>query len=378
MSATVLSSAASATLISLQNTADLMGVTQQRLATGKKVMSASDDPVAYFQAKALTDRANDFASYLNNMSDAVQTLSVANNGISSMTAVINQMKSLASSAQASISGAGGSATATKVASGAGANLAAVATVADADTLTIAVGGGATTTITVGTAATYTIQNLVDAINAVAGINATLQSDGVLKVSALQAQDIVLGGNVASKFGINGTHAASATVPVTVASLQAQYNSLRTQMGQIVSDANYNGTNLLAGGNMNVAFSAAGSGMTVSGVQFDPTASSPDITLSAANWTGSGAITSSANELDAVLATLRGQTQAFGTNVATIKARQEFTGAMIGALSAGAGNLTNADMNTESANMLALQTRNQMSISALSMAMQAQNSILKLF
>ena len=40
-------------LLSLQNTADLMSTTQNRLATGKKVNSALDNPISYFTSQSL-------------------------------------------------------------------------------------------------------------------------------------------------------------------------------------------------------------------------------------------------------------------------------------------------------------------------------------
>ena len=60
MSDVTLSAAVRSSLLSLQNTTDLIDRTQNRLSTGLKVASAVDDPVAFFQAKSLNDRAFDF------------------------------------------------------------------------------------------------------------------------------------------------------------------------------------------------------------------------------------------------------------------------------------------------------------------------------
>ena len=59
-------------------------------------------------------------------------------------------------------------------------------------------------------------------------------------------------------------------------------------------------------------------------------------------------------------------------------RQDFTENLINVLEEGADKLTLADMNEESANMLALQTRQQLAINSLSLASQAAQGILRLF
>jgi flagellin-like hook-associated protein FlgL len=87
-----------ANLVSLQNTNSLLETTQKRLATGKKVNSALDDPVAYFTAVAHEQRASDLASRKDEMSEAVQTVKAADTGIESLNTLIAAAKSLATSA----------------------------------------------------------------------------------------------------------------------------------------------------------------------------------------------------------------------------------------------------------------------------------------
>ena len=85
-----------------------------------------------------------------------------------------------------------------------------------------------------------------------------------------------------------------------------------------------------------------------------------------------------DDLAASLNTLRSQASSFGSNLSLVEIRTEFTKQMINTLQVGADNLVLADTNEEGANMLALQTRQQLSITALSLASQAQQSVLKLF
>ncbi len=85
-------------LLSLQNTVSLLNRTQSRLSTGKKVNSAIDNPVAFFAAQALTNRAADIDSLKDAMGQAVQTINAADKGITAIAALIQQAKGLAQSA----------------------------------------------------------------------------------------------------------------------------------------------------------------------------------------------------------------------------------------------------------------------------------------
>ena len=88
-------------LLSLQKTADLMATTQNRLATGKKVNSALDNPVSFFTSQSLNDRANDLSSLLDSISNATQTLQAANNGLTSLTKLVQSAQAIAQQAQTS-------------------------------------------------------------------------------------------------------------------------------------------------------------------------------------------------------------------------------------------------------------------------------------
>src|SRR5262245_57049632 len=93
MSDIVLTAGVRQNLLALQNTARLMGITQNRLATGKAVNTALDNPVNFFTAAGLQSRANDLNSLLDAMSNGVKTLEAASNGTTSITKTIEAMKS---------------------------------------------------------------------------------------------------------------------------------------------------------------------------------------------------------------------------------------------------------------------------------------------
>ena len=87
-------------LVSLQKTNSLMETTQKRLASGKKVNTALDDPVKYFAALGHTNRANDLATRKSEMGEAIQTIKAGNTGIEAITDLIESAKSTAQSALA--------------------------------------------------------------------------------------------------------------------------------------------------------------------------------------------------------------------------------------------------------------------------------------
>src|SRR5262249_56571940 len=91
-----------------------------------------------------------------------------------------------------------------------------------------------------------------------------------------------------------------------------------------------------------------------------------------------AINAAITNVTNALTTLRSQASTFGNNLSIVQIRQDFTKATINTLQTGADNLTLADTNQEGANLLSLQTRQQLSTTALSLAAQASNSVLRLF
>jgi flagellin len=270
MSDIVLSSGVRSNLLQLQQTSDLITQTQTRLATGKRVNSALDNPINYFTAQGLTVRANDLNSLLDSMSTGINTIQAANNGISSITKLVQSAQSLASQAQQT-----------------------------ADT----------------------------------NVRATLAS---------------------------------------------QFDSLLAQIGQLAGDSGINGVNLLNGNDLTITLNETGqSTVTVTGVT-DTAAGDLAIANSTNSWASDTDVSAAATDLTNALVTLRSQSQALSSNLQTVQIRQDFTKAMINTLQTGSDDLTLADSNEEGANLLALQTRQQLSTTALSLAAQADQNVLKLF
>ena len=93
MAGITLSAGVRQNLLSLQNTADMMATTQNRLATGKKVNSALDNPSSFFTSSSLQSRASDMSALLDSMSNGVKTLEAADNGLKSITKTLESMQS---------------------------------------------------------------------------------------------------------------------------------------------------------------------------------------------------------------------------------------------------------------------------------------------
>ncbi|NGX98463.1 MAG: flagellar protein, partial [Candidatus Afipia apatlaquensis] len=98
MSSIVLSSSVRQNLLSLQSTADLLSTTQTRLATGKKVNTALDNPTNFFTAAGLDARASDINNLLDGIGNGVQVIQAANTGISSLQKLVDTAKSIANQA----------------------------------------------------------------------------------------------------------------------------------------------------------------------------------------------------------------------------------------------------------------------------------------
>jgi len=270
MSDIVLTAGVRSNLLQLQQTSDLITQTQTKLATGKRVNTALDNPINYFTAQGLSNRASDLSNLLDSMSTAFNTIQAANNGITSITKLVQSAQALVSQAQ-------------------------------------------------------------------------------------QTSD------TATRTG-----------------LSTQFNSILGQIDQLAGDSGFNGINLLKGDDLTVTLNeSGGSTVTISGVT-DTSAGDLGIANATNNWANAADITAASGDLTAALTTLRSQSQAFGSNLSTVQIRQDFTKAMINTLQTGSDSLTLADSNEEGANLLALQTRQQLSTTALSLASQASQAVLRLF
>ena len=279
-----LTSAMRANLVSLQSTEALLGRTQERLATGKKVNSALDNPTNFFAARAHTQRAGLLEGLKDNISEAIQTVKAADNGVKAINSLLESIRGVLTQARSANS--------------------------------------------------------------------------------------------------------SNTSATELAGLTTQYNELVRQLNNTTADSSYKGLNFLAGTGVSLTVNfneQAGTSLVMAG--FNGSASG--LAISGGTQSGSGSITSAhltgasnlndiETTLNNALATLRSESGKLAANLAILSTRQEFITNMVNTLAEGAGKLVNAETNEEGANMLLLQTRQQLGVTSLSLASQANQSVLRLF
>lgn len=159
------------------------------------------------------------------------------------------------------------------------------------------------------------------------------------------------------------------------SWQDSFNRLLNQYDMLIDDSSYKGVNLLKADSLEIRFNES---RTSSHVINGQDISSAQIGLGTAAWATAGDVLDSLDEIRGAISTLRSYSGALGNSYSIIQTRQNFTDALIDVLTEGADKLTLADMNEESANMLALQTRQQLAVTSLSLASEGSGSILNLF
>ena len=371
----VLSAAVRSNLLALQQTSDLITQTQTRLATGKKVNSALDNPSNFFTASGLTDRANDLSALLDSISNGLQTIQAANNGITSLTNLVQTALATLRQAQQS------AATTAKVA-GSVTGLTGTSSFAVTSGNTITVTDGVTTA-TITSTGNVTVQQILDGVNNTVGlgVKAELTGDGRIQFEATGTTSITVGGTATTaalaQFGLTAGVTAAGTTNTTRTSLSQQFDTIRTQITQLAQDSGFNGVNLLNGDALKVLLNEKStSSVTISGVTFN--SAGLGISASTNQFQSDFDINAAITNVTNALTTLRSQASTFGNNLSIVQIRQDFTKATINTLQTGADNLTLADSNEEGANLLSLQTRQQLSTTALSIAAQTDRNVLSLF
>ena len=272
-----------------------MGQTEERLATGKRVNTAVDNPANFFAAQGHTARASQLTGLKDNISEAIQTVKAADSGIKGVLTTIEAIRGVVTQARSAIN---------------------------------------------------------DTVNS----------------------SVVLGGD--------GTGAGAS-------GLVGQYNRLVEQLNNLVEDSSYKGTNFLTSGSVTLTvnfnenattqivmsgFNSTASGLAISGgtgltlsgnIAYADLDDAPNLDLVEAS-------------LNTAIATLQTRASELAANLSTLTTRQTFISEMVNNLIVGSTKLTEADTNEEGANLLSLQTKQQLGTTALSISSQAEQSILRLF
>lgn len=389
----VLSTGVRANLLALQQTTELITTTQTRLATGRRVNSALDNATNFFMANSFQTSVTNLNTLLDQMNLAQRTLDQANNGITQITNLLKTAKGTLSQALAATAQ-------TAVLTGTAANLTATTTFLSlgfANTDVITINDGTTNTTTFTAASTQTIQALLTFINA--GGNTTnnrdraeLSGDGRILLEGTTGTASItittnsasttalqnLGFNAIATVGaINNTAASTGATSAARTSLAAQFDVLRTQIDQMAADSSFNGVSLLNNQSLTVIMNQSATTKLVIAGNNDTSLGLGILASTGFFQTNYDANTALAN-IDKALATLQSQASTYTANVAVIQDRTDFTKQTINTLQTGVNDLTLADANQEGASLLALQTRQSLSSTALSLATQADQNVLRLF
>ncbi|MFD1696631.1 flagellin [Roseibium aestuarii] len=498
-----LSAAVRQNLLTLQSTADMMSGVQNRLATGLKVNSALDNPNSFFTASGLNARASDLTNLLDDMGQVVQTMKAADEGITSITKLVESAKAKANQAlqtqsqyerskfakqyndllqqiealakdssykgknllggegnnltaifnedntskltvaavdytdttlstglnltdlaeakggAASFQLEGGASSITLTdgsgdALGSGSLITDFASITAGDVLTLrtAASGGGSAVATLTVTANTTVQDVVTALDGVAGVRAEFdETTGALSITSnddvfLYNSDDDNGGTAAP------TDLVSVSTANFTASTQLLTGSASFTAGDILTLEDGNGYELGSYeitaestvadlvdfiddfNGVSASFSTSTGKITIesdtdlsltsdNAEDFAASAfgSTTGVTINAAQDSGfatDNEINAVIDRINTALSNLRAQASEFGTNLSTVEIRQDYTKTLINTLQEGAGKLTLADTNEEGANLLALQTRQQLASTSLSFASQADQTVLSLF
>ena len=330
-------------LLSLQNTSKLMSQTQERLATGKKVNSAIDNPSSYYTAQSLNNRANDLSSLLDSMGQAISTIKAADEGISSITSFVEQAKAVATSALDTTDVAARTKYAAQFDS-----------IMDQINNLAKDSGYKGVNLLKSDSLTVTFNEGRDSQLTIAGVDATYTGLEMEKAGSNWAKEV----DVSTKIVVDAeTKKPASEIPANKDTVLKFGDDYYVYNGPVVATT------------AAVDFTKA---VKLTKVGEDPSAKYYNMVADTSK------ITDAIEAATDAIETLRGYASTFGNNYSIVQTREEFTTNLINVLEEGADKLTLADMNEESANMLALQTRQQLAINSLSLASQAAQSVLRLF
>jgi flagellin len=383
----VLSSGVRANLLSLQETTDLITTTQTRLATGKKVNSALDNATNFFMASSFQTSVTNLNTLLDQMNLAQRTLDLANTGITQITNLLGTAKGTLSQALAAPPG-------TAVLTGTAVSLTTATTFTSLGFLAtdvISVSDGATTVTANGS---NTIATLISSLAASVNGKVRLEVAGdgrLLLEGAAGTASITISTNSGSTTALanlgfnnntnggtlNNTAASTGLTSSARTSLAAQFDVLRTQIDQLAADSSFNGVSLLNNQSVTVIMNQSATTKLVVAGNND-TSAGLGLVAAANTFQDNYDINVAINNINNALATLKNQASTYTANVAVIQDRTEFTKQTVNTLQTGINDLTLADANEEGASLLALQTRQSLSSTALSLATQADQNVLRLF
>jgi flagellin len=384
-------------LLALQNTTNTINTVQNQLATGKKVNTALDNPSSFF----LANNFQNSITTLNNVLDAIsvgqRTLDAANTGISDLTNLLNSAKGTLNQALASSATTGTlSGTTTAVSGTTFTTSTTLSSIGFAATDQITITDG-TTAVAFTASATQTIGTLINTLNSNASskVKAEIGGDGRLVLEGAAATAAITistnstasGGTALGNLGFNSvasngtvnTSVAAGTTNTTRQALASQFDALRSQIDQLAVDSGFNGVSLVNSQSLTVNVNQTGTAKIIlTGSNDTSTGLGVTSTFSSNSFQDNYEVNAAITAVTSALTSLQNQASTYASQVSVIQARQDFTSQQINTLQNGINDLTLADSNKVGAQLLALQTRQTLSSTALSLATQSDQNVLRLF
>jgi len=380
MSDVMLSASMNSNLLALNNTQKMFNDVQGKLATGKEVNSAMDDPSAFYTAQSLTQRANDLNSLMDSMGQAVQTLKAADQGMTALSTFNDQAKSMANQARDNADKVKETKFRTAAADLTGAELNETAGADVVYGLKVTHADGTETDTSVTWVDGESVDELVTKLTGETGLTASLNSDGSIELSATtvgEQIDISLTSGAEEHVVLAAATAKTEASDAATASAD-QFNAIVDQMNQLAKDSGYKGINLLQSDDLLVVFNEdRTSSLNISGADMSATGLGLS-KVTANDFADNTKIDAVIAKLDVATEKLRSQSAAFGNNLSIVETRSDFTDNLVNTLEEGANKLTEADVTELSAQMLQLQTNQSLGMNALSLASQSSQAVLKLF
>lgn len=334
MSEVALSAGMRSNLTSLRQSSSLLEQTQQRLASGRKVNSAVDNPTNFFAAANLNDRANQLTARLDGMGQAVSTLKSADNAITSMRGIISAMKGVVDEA--------------------------LATTDSSDRVTLG----------------KQFNELIVQLNDLS-VDSSYKGTNLLRSGQI---DSTGGGNESLTVQFSEGYGDS-TLDIKGVNIRGYTTIALDTNGEITGGSEMSGSSSGFAISFNEEGVANGAAIglrsaNINGSVTDSTQSGWEL-----NWiddtTYQTSLQSAVSEIEAFDNALVNTAKSLSQNVNIVSIRQGFTTSMIDTLEEGADKLTLADLNEEGASLLALQTSQTLGIQSLALASQSQQAVLQL-
>ena len=312
-----LSASVRSNLLTLKSTAASLQTTTERLSSGKKVASAIDNPTNYFAAQTYTSNATSLSNRLDSMSEATQQINAADNGITEISSYLSQMEGVVN----------------------------------------------------------------DALS-------NTDSDKRVALGKQYNEMIVQIKSMASDSGYGGINLLSGNASTTVqfgvnsgdSTLKLQGFNISAASGDVSNGVV--GSSGVANGGSAYALTIDANGTNIVGIKSAGTDSNAG--SAAANWEVNWGATDYQTSLNSTLTSIESfqsaldtQSSQLANNLSIITTRETFTDKKINILNDGASNLTSADLNTEGANLLSLQTSQSLAVQSLSLASSSASNVLSL-